>query len=84
MIAGVVRDDTGSPVEGARVYFTEAPVSVPDIAAVTGPDGRFALGAPTEGTYTVECNADGYTGSQATVTVPDAPPLTLTVRPAYA
>jgi hypothetical protein len=82
LIAGVVRDDTGAPVEGARVYFTDAPVPVPDVAAETGADGRFALGAPAAGTYTVECRADGFTVARATVTksADAAPPVILTLR----
>ena len=81
MIAGVVRDDSGSPVEGARVYFTDAPVPMPDIAAVTGPDGRFSLGAPVDGTYTIECRADGFAPARATVASRDSSLLVLTLRP---
>ena len=40
-IAGVIVDARGNPVEGARVYFVEGPVPLPDIAALTDSDGRF-------------------------------------------
>jgi hypothetical protein len=80
LIAGVVRDHLGDPVEGARVYITDAPGPVPDIAAVTGPDGRFSLGTPMDGTYTIESRADGFTSARSTVASPDPPFVTLTLR----
>ena len=72
MIAGIVRDDTGAPVERVRVYFTHAPVAVPDVAAVTGADGRFALAAPAPGRYSLECSAEGYATVGRTVLVTGA------------
>jgi Carboxypeptidase regulatory-like domain len=53
LIVGTVVDARGEPVAGARVYFIEGPVPLPDIAAVTDSEGRFTLTAPAAGTYTV-------------------------------
>ena len=69
MISGVVRDQTGKPVESARVYFTGGPEPFPDVAALTGPDGRFVLSAPSEGTYTLESSGEGTARASATVDV---------------
>jgi len=81
LIAGVIRDKSGAPVEGARVYFTDAPAPTPDVAALTGPDGSFSLAAPVEGSYTLECNADGFAASSTTVATDEAGGLELTLRP---
>ena len=54
VIAGVVVDAKGNPVEGARVYFIEGPVPLPDIAALTDDAGRFRLTAPVPGNYELE------------------------------
>ena len=51
VIAGAVVDAEGNPLEGARVYFVEGPIPLPDIAALTDGKGRFALSAPVSGTY---------------------------------
>lgn len=67
MIAGVVRDERGQPVAGARVYVVDAPVAVPDIAALTDASGRFAIGVPAPGRYTVESVTDGRQPVRATV-----------------
>ena len=58
VIYGVVRDSGGRPVPGARVYFMSGPVALPDIAALTGADGAFALTAPASGSYEVGCATD--------------------------
>ena len=68
-IVGVVRDQNGKPVEGARVYFTGAPGPVPDIAALSASDGSFSFAAPVEGTYTVESRGEGLAPASATVGV---------------
>ena len=69
MIAGIVRDETGAPIADVRVYLTHAPVAIPDVAALTGADGRFALAAPVPGSYVVECTADGFAPERRTVVV---------------
>ncbi|MWA15375.1 carboxypeptidase-like regulatory domain-containing protein [Streptomyces sp. BA2] len=65
-ITGVVRDTSGAPVPGAHVLFTEGPQPLPDIAAVTDTEGRFSLGAPTTGEYTLVCRADPLMGPSGT------------------
>lgn len=70
VIAGVVVDAEGNPVEEARVYFVEGPVPLPDIAALTDSSGRFALSAPISGTYRLGVAFDGPAGLvQDTTTV---------------
>jgi len=82
VIAGRVCAVDGSPVAGARVYFTAGPVPLPDVATLTDRDGAFSLSAPSAGTYTIGCAADQYTLAAATVTVGNASrtPLDLVLR----
>ena len=53
VITGTVTDGNGHPLAEVSVSLREAPAPVPDIAALTGPDGSFALGAPSTGHYTL-------------------------------
>ena len=69
VIYGTVRDPRGNPVPQARVYFTAAPVALPDIAALTDAGGAFSLAAPSAGTYQIESAADGFTPTSVTVDV---------------
>ncbi|MEV0323259.1 carboxypeptidase-like regulatory domain-containing protein [Streptomyces sp. NPDC050658] len=75
-IAGVVQDADGAPVAGAHVLFTDGPAPLPDIAAVTDTEGRFSLGAPIAGAYTLTCRADPLMGPSGTAvaTVRVGPP----------
>jgi len=67
VVAGVVRDRNGDPVDAARVYVIETPVALPDIAALTDAAGSFSIGVPVPGRYTVEATADGWAPGHATV-----------------
>lgn len=69
MVSGVVRDASGRPVADARVFFSAGPEPFPDIAALTGPEGAFALSAPSGGTYEVTCAADAYPPASLAVAV---------------
>ena len=70
VIAGVVVDAEGNPVEEAHVYFIEGPVPLPDIAALTDRSGRLALSAPVSGTYQLGVASEGPAGFlQQTTTV---------------
>ncbi len=70
VIAGMVVDAEGNPIEGARVYFVEGPVPLPDIAALTDDSGHFALSAPVSGTFQLGIASEGSAGLvQATTTV---------------
>jgi hypothetical protein len=60
IIRGTVRDAEGAPIAGARVFYKDAPIPVPDVAILTDERGRFALGAPAEGDYELRCVADGF------------------------
>jgi hypothetical protein len=68
-ITGVVLDAAGRPVAQARVFVVKAPGPVPDVAVLTGSDGRFALAAPRAGTYEIGCSTDRSGSSSATVVV---------------
>ena len=69
-ITGVVVDAEDNPVEEVRVYFVEGPVPLPDIAALTNCNGRFARSAPTSGTYQLGIASEGPAGFlQETTTV---------------
>jgi protocatechuate 3,4-dioxygenase beta subunit len=74
-----VLDATGKPVAQARVYFTSAPGPVPDIAAVTGADGRFRLTAPRPGAYQIAANTDAL-GSGRAEAVVGSKDVTLEIR----
>jgi hypothetical protein len=58
LLSGVVVDAAGHPVADARVALAAAPVEVPDIAALTGEDGRFSIAVPVTGVYRVAANGD--------------------------
>ena len=58
LLRGVVIDPAGRPVVDARVALVAAPVEVPDIALLTGEDGRFTMAVPVAGTYRVAAFAD--------------------------
>jgi Carboxypeptidase regulatory-like domain len=68
-LAGVVRGPDGEPVPQARVFIAGGPVPVPDIAALTDAEGRFALSLPAAGAYQLECVADGFAPLSTTVEV---------------
>jgi hypothetical protein len=70
VLSGTVVDRHGHPVSGARVFLTETPVAMPDVAALTDAAGRFAFGAPAPGLYTVECATDDEERASAMVSVP--------------
>ena len=80
VLSGIIRDDRGQPVAGASVYFTDAPVAVPDVALQTGPDGRFALGAPVAGSYELGVNAGGNSPTTLRCEVPPDGITDLTIQ----
>lgn len=68
-LSGIVLDAAGQPVAGARVYLVGAPGPVPDMAVLTGADGRFVLGAARAGRYEVACSTDAAGAASASVKV---------------
>ena len=68
-LSGIVLDAAGQPVAGARVYLVGAPGPVPDVAALTGADGRFVFGAARAGRYEVACSTDAGGSASASVEV---------------
>lgn len=71
-VGGVVRDAAGRPVAVARVAFTAGPGPLPEIAALTGSDGRFTRSAPRSGRYEVSVFGDDGGTAGTTVDVPAA------------
>jgi len=69
VVAGRVLDAAGEPVDLARVAFAATPVTLPDVAAVTGPDGRFALVAPVAGRYVLAAVGEGHPPAHLTADV---------------
>ena len=72
-ISGIVVDAAGRPVAQARVYAVKAPGPMPDVAALTGNDGRFTLAAPLPGAYEIGCTSDAHGSASAAVRVGDGP-----------
>jgi hypothetical protein len=83
VIAGVVVNAEGNPLEGARVYFVTGPIPLPDIAALTDGNGRFALSAPVSGTYQLGVATErpaGFLQETTTVEVGEERDVDLEVR----
>ena len=68
-IHGTVLDAAGRPVARARVYFVKAPVSVPDVAALSDDQGRFTLSAPEAGAYEIGASSDTQGSASAPIAV---------------
>ena len=51
------------------MYIAKAPGPVPDVAALTGADGAFALGAGRAGAYEIACSTDSLGAASASVQV---------------
>ncbi|CAL9376159.1 hypothetical protein SUDANB120_00961 [Streptomyces sp. enrichment culture] len=79
LVTGTVLDADGTPVAGASVHLADGPVPLPDIAALTGPDGRFSFPVGADGVYTVACRTADGRGARAAVAVgpAGAPPVEL-------
>jgi hypothetical protein len=80
VLAGVVLGPAGEPVPLARVFVASGPVPVPDIAALTDAEGRFAMSLPAAGTYEVAYAAEGYASASTTVEVAGERELQLELR----
>lgn len=70
-LIGTVKGRDGQPLAEAAVLFVAGPVAVPEIAQLTGPDGRFSLTAPAPGTYRMMVNAPGHSVVTIDVLVSD-------------
>ena len=80
VISGVVHDPRGEPVANARVYFTDGPVPLPDIAALTDSGGAFSLTAPAPGKYVIECATDEFGARSQSVAVSGGRPARLDIQ----
>ncbi|HEY5786626.1 MAG TPA: carboxypeptidase-like regulatory domain-containing protein [Microlunatus sp.] len=70
IINGLVADPSGHPVSGAVVLVVESPQPVPDIAALTGEDGRFSIVVPVPGDYRLVVRRDTGTSDVAAHVTP--------------
>jgi hypothetical protein len=75
LINGIVLDSVGTPVAGATVHLADGPAPFPDIAALTGQDGRFSFAVPVKGVYTVMCRAPDDTVWQVSARAVTAEPV---------
>lgn len=69
IIDGIVETTAGVPVAGARVMLVSAPAPAPDVALITGADGRFTIGAERPGVYVIRAVDDRHGSARASVTV---------------
>jgi hypothetical protein len=69
LIHGVLIDEHEAPIPWASVLFTEAPVPLPDVAAMTDDHGGFTLTAPAPGRYRLRCQAPDHEPAELTVDV---------------
>jgi len=79
LVGGRVVDQHGQPASGVAIMFSASPVPVPDIAELTGPDGRFTLAAPAPGRYVVSARATGGAPVTLEVDVGSASPPDLEI-----
>ncbi len=59
-IQGIVVDSSGAPVSMASVSIASGPVPTADIAALTGPDGRFSIDVSSSGRFEIVVCAPGF------------------------
>lgn len=69
LVHGRVLASDRMPIAGASVMFSRGPVPVPDVAQLTGSDGKFELSAPAPGKYRILVNAPGFSVREKTVDV---------------
>lgn len=72
VLRGIVVDEQGAPVPDAVVALVAGPAPLPDIAALTGDDGRFATGVPAAGEYEVQARQDERVATVAVAVGPDS------------
>ena len=68
-IHGTVLDAAGRPVIAARVFYLAGPDPLPEVAALTDADGRFALAAARAGRYRLGGASDAAGAGEAEVDV---------------
>jgi carboxypeptidase family protein len=69
VILGVVKDNDGNAISGARVSFITGPVPLPDIAALTDINGTFVLSAPLPGNYIIEVVSEQFIPKKVKIAV---------------
>lgn len=81
VVSGRVADASGKPVAQARIYFTDGPAPLPDLALLTDMSGHFSLSVPKPGTYKIGCAADGFANATVTVQITGQDsPIAITLR----
>jgi uncharacterized GH25 family protein len=68
-IRGQVLDSGGHPVAGARVFFLRGPGPLPEIAALSDAQGRFALATSRPGAFSIGVATDAQGSGEAEVVV---------------
>jgi hypothetical protein len=69
IISGVVKDNDGNAISGARVSFIAGPVPLSDIAALTDINGTFVLSAPVPGDYIIEVVSEEFVAKKVKIPV---------------
>jgi len=69
VVAGLVKDDRGQPLSGAKVTKSRAVAYGPydQTTQLTGADGRFRFGDVIEGELTLSVQVDGFVGRSLSV-----------------
>lgn len=80
VLHGRVVDRKGDPVNDAVVYIVSAPMSLPDIGALTDEDGRFSFFAPVPGLYTLGARSERWGATQVDIDVGEEPEQQITIR----
>ncbi|HYH96617.1 carboxypeptidase-like regulatory domain-containing protein [Hyalangium sp.] len=81
---GTVRDDTGRPIEGARVSVRREAEYGQDWEAVTDADGHYQLGLLVLGTYATEVSAPRYhLQNERHLLTRDSEPMDVTLTRAF-
>jgi len=80
ILRGRIVDKKGEPVNDAVVYVASAPVSLPDIGALTDEAGQFSFFAPVPGRYTLGARSERWGVTQIDIVVGKEPEQQITIR----
>ncbi|MCC6456063.1 MAG: carboxypeptidase regulatory-like domain-containing protein [Caldilineaceae bacterium] len=80
IIHGQVVDPQDLPLAQVAIYVISAPVSMPDIAQLTGELGEFTLSAPAPGSYTIGARSEKWGTTQAEVEVQGVEPVAVKMQ----
>ena len=69
VISGVVKDNKGNAISGARVSFISGPIGHPDIAALTDSNGSFMISVPIPGEYIIEVVSEQFIAQKVKIAI---------------